>query len=114
MHRLQPLLEEAFGKKMVLPERKLDSLAALIEGFPGVKRVMIDGTERPIQRPQDPQAHTNHYSGKQQRHTRTRVVCDNAFAGVKRYNAVSGVYRLRRNSGDGEILHEGGQTASVG
>jgi hypothetical protein len=30
MHRLQPLLEETFGKKMVLPERKLDSLEAFI------------------------------------------------------------------------------------
>lgn len=48
MHRLQKVLEAALGQKMVLPERKLDSIEAFLERFPGVKRVMIDGTERPI------------------------------------------------------------------
>lgn len=56
MHRLQPILEETLGKKVVLPERKLESIEAFLERFPGVKRVMIDGTERPIQRPQDAEA----------------------------------------------------------
>jgi hypothetical protein len=51
-----------------------------------------------------PQAHANHYSGKQQRHTRTRVVCENAFAGVKRYNAVSGVYRHRIEAFDDHLI----------
>jgi hypothetical protein len=73
MHRLQPLLEEALGKKMVLPERKLDSIEAFLERFPGVERVMVDGTERPIQRPQDPEAQTANYSGKKKRHTRKHL-----------------------------------------
>jgi hypothetical protein len=45
MHRLQPLLEATLGEKLVLPERKLDSIEAFLERFPGVKRVLIDGTE---------------------------------------------------------------------
>jgi hypothetical protein len=45
MHRLQPILEETLGEKMVLPERKLTSLEAFLQRFPDVKRVMIDGTE---------------------------------------------------------------------
>lgn len=73
MHRLQPILEETLGKKMVLPERKLDSIEAFLERFPEVKRVMIDGTERPIARPQDPEAQQSNYSGKKKRHTRKHL-----------------------------------------
>jgi hypothetical protein len=189
MHRLQPILEETLGKKMVLPERKLDSIEAFFERFPEVKRVMIDGTERPIQRPQDPEAQKAHYSGKKKRHTRkhlaavdetkrvlvltkaregklhdkrfhdeadmagaipdeipievdlgflglqkeyinirlpyrkpkggelspaqreenralsqSRVICENAFAGVKRYNAVSVIYRNRKAGFDDHLM----------
>ena len=73
MHRLQPILEATLGQKMVLPERKLDSIEAFVERFPGVKRVMIDGTERPIARPQESQAQRAHYSGKKKRHTRKHL-----------------------------------------
>jgi hypothetical protein len=34
---------------------------------------MIDGTERPIQRPQDPQQQKRNYSGKKRRHTRKHL-----------------------------------------
>jgi hypothetical protein len=69
MHRLQPILEATLGEKMVLPERKLDSLEAFLQRFPDVKRVMIDGTERPIARPQDREAQQANYSGKKKGHT---------------------------------------------
>ncbi len=73
MHRLQPILEKTLGKKMVLPERKLDSIAAFFERFPEVKRAMIDGTERAIQRSQDPEAQKANYLGKKKRHTRKHL-----------------------------------------
>jgi hypothetical protein len=73
MHRLQPILKEALGEKMGLPERKLDSIEAFSERFPEVKRVMIDGTERPVQRPQDAEAQTANYSSKKKRHTRKHL-----------------------------------------
>jgi hypothetical protein len=189
MHRLQPILEAALGEKLALPERKLTSLEAFIERFPGVKRVMVDGTERPIARPQNPEAQKLNYSGKKKRHTRkhlaavdeckrilvlskaregklhdkkfhdeddivgsvpdeipveldlgflgvqkqydniriphkkprggeltpeqkadnralsqSRVVCENAFAGVKRYGAVSAVYRNRIEEFDDHLM----------
>ena len=189
MHRLQPLLEATLGKKLVLPERKLDSIEAFLERFPGVERVMIDGTERPIQRPQDSEAQKANYSGKKKRHTRkhlaavdetkrvlvltqaregklhdkrfhdeddiagavpdeisievdlgflglqkeydnihlphrkpkggelsdqqkqenralsqSRVICEHAFAGVKRYNAVSAIYRNRKAKFDDHLM----------
>lgn len=72
-HRLMPVLETALGYEMVLPERQVNSVEAFIERFPDVKRVMIDGTERPIQRPQDPERQKANYSGKQKRHSRKHL-----------------------------------------
>jgi hypothetical protein len=73
MHELQPILETALGHELVLPERKLRSIDAFMEMFPGVERVMLDGTERPIQRPQDAEQQTQNYSGKKRRHTRKHL-----------------------------------------
>lgn len=69
MHRLQPILEAALGQKMVLPERKLESIEQFLERYPQVREVMIDGTERPIARPKNPEQQSSHYSGKKRRHT---------------------------------------------
>jgi hypothetical protein len=189
MHRLQGVLEVALGENQVLPERKLHSVQEFLERFPSVERVMIDGTERPIARPKDPERQKTHYSGKKKRHTRkhlagvdqkkrilvlskaregrvhdkrchdeddiagsipesipievdlgfqglqneyeniriphkkpkgrkltckhkrenralsrSRVLCENAFAGVKRYRAVSEVYRNRKEDFDDQLM----------
>jgi DDE superfamily endonuclease/Helix-turn-helix of DDE superfamily endonuclease len=73
VHRLLPILETALGYKQVLPVRKLGSLEEFIERFPAVKEVIIDGTERPVQRPKDSQRQKEHYSGKKKRHTRKHI-----------------------------------------
>jgi hypothetical protein len=73
MHRLQPILETALGQKMVLPERKLESIEQFLERYPEVKEVMIDGTERPIARPKDSERQKENYSGKKRRHTRKHL-----------------------------------------
>jgi DDE superfamily endonuclease/Helix-turn-helix of DDE superfamily endonuclease len=70
VHRLLPVLEAVLGKKQVLPERKIHSIAEFLEKFPEVKEVIIDGTERPVQRPKDAEKQTENYSGKKKRHTR--------------------------------------------
>jgi hypothetical protein len=70
MHRLQAILEGALGKRRCCRNALLNSIEEFIERFPGVERVMIDGTERPIQRPQDPEQQKLNYSGKKRRHTR--------------------------------------------
>ena len=74
MLRLQPLLEKVLEKKMALPERKLESIEEFMVRFPYAKEVMIDGTERPIQRPTDQKKQKNHYSGKKKCHTRKHLV----------------------------------------
>ena len=73
VHGLMPILEEALGHKQALPERKVRSLEEFLERFPEVKAVILDGTERPVQRPKDPQKQKEHYSGKKKRHTRKHI-----------------------------------------
>lgn len=77
VHKLQPVLERTLGQKMVLPARKIHSIEQFVEQFPTVKRVMIDGTERPIQRPKDPEQQKLNYSGKKKRHTRKHLAAVN-------------------------------------
>jgi len=73
VHRLLPILETALGHKQVLPVRKLSSIEEFLERFPEVQEVIVDGSERPIQRPQDAQRQKEHYSGKKKRHTRKHI-----------------------------------------
>lgn len=73
MHRLQPVLEAALGKQLALPQRKLRSMAAFVEAFPEVERVILDATERPVQRAQDNEQQREDYSGKKKRHTRSHL-----------------------------------------
>lgn len=73
VHRLLPILEKTLGSKQVLPERKLRSMEAFLERFPEVKTVILDGTERPVQRPKNSDQQKAHYSGKKKRHTRKHI-----------------------------------------
>jgi hypothetical protein len=73
VHRLLPLLEATLGHKQVLPLRQVRSMAEFLTRFPGVEVLILDGTERPVQRPQDPEQQEAHYSGKKKRHTRKHI-----------------------------------------
>lgn len=73
VHRLLPILERALGAKQVLPLRKISSMAEFVGQFPGVEVLILDGTERPVQRPKDPESQKKHYSGKKKRHTRKHI-----------------------------------------
>ncbi|ABG50981.1 hypothetical protein Tery_1717 [Trichodesmium erythraeum IMS101] len=76
-HRLQPILEAALGEKKALPERQINSVQAFIERFPGVERVVMDGTERPVKRPTDSETQKLNYSGKKKCHTRKHLAAVN-------------------------------------
>lgn len=73
VHRLQGILETALGQKIVLPERKIESIEQFLQCFPEVKGVIVDGTERPVQRPKDAQKQKECYSGQKKRHTRKHI-----------------------------------------
>lgn len=67
-------LEKTLGKVMALPARKIRSVKEFLERFPEVKELIIDGTERPVQRPKDKQKQKERYSGKKKKHTQKNIV----------------------------------------
>jgi hypothetical protein len=73
VHGLLPVLEQALGYKQALPERQVRSMEEFLKRFPEVKEVILDGTERPVQRPKDAAKQQEHYSGKKKRHTRKHI-----------------------------------------
>lgn len=85
IHRLLPLLQETLSNLGMTPER---SGAALAERawFQALSAdLLIDGSERERQRPQDPQEQTDHYSGKQKRHTDKNLLISHAESGQVLY-----------------------------
>ena len=85
VHRLTKILNQALGEEQHLPERnprKLEEvLASCIE-----LEFMIDGTERPINRPQDPVKRKENYSGKKKRTTvNNNVITERRRGGKVKY-----------------------------
>ena len=63
IYKLTPILEAALGEAQCLPERDPQNLEQVLALCVAVD-FMIDGTERPIQRPTDPIEQKDQYSGK--------------------------------------------------
>ena len=72
--KLSTVLEATLKRKLVLPKRQMRSVEEFLKAFPEAKEVFIDGTERPIQRPQDKDRQKANYSGKKKRHTRKNII----------------------------------------
>ncbi len=66
IHTLSPVLKRALGHAHCLPERDPQNLEQVWAMCVSVDFI-IDGTERPIHRPQDPVQQQDHYSGKKKR-----------------------------------------------
>jgi len=73
-HKLMPLLEEALGRKLMLPKRKIRSMEEFRAAFPHAAEVCLDGMERPRWRPGKRSSDRKHYSGKRKRHTQKAIV----------------------------------------
>jgi hypothetical protein len=71
---LLPVLETVLGWQAVLPQRRIGSIEEFIQRFPAVKDVFIDGTERPVQRPQQAKSQRELYSGKQHEYTLKNLI----------------------------------------
>jgi hypothetical protein len=67
VHRLTGLLNRALGYEHQLPEREPANLEAVLQRCPSLE-FMIDGTERPMNRPQDKVDRKRYYSGKKKAH----------------------------------------------
>lgn len=69
VHKLTPYLSLTLIKVEAMPARHFDDPEALKEACQGVERILIDVTEREIQRPVDETTQREHYSGKHREHT---------------------------------------------
>jgi Helix-turn-helix of DDE superfamily endonuclease/DDE superfamily endonuclease len=83
IHRLTPVLNLALGFEHQLGARKAATLTQVLRQCPGLEFI-IDGTERPIQRPKDTARQREFYSGKLKRHTvKTVVISDRRTRKIK-------------------------------
>jgi DDE superfamily endonuclease/Helix-turn-helix of DDE superfamily endonuclease len=69
VQRLLPILKNAQKNLKVLPKRTTDNPQELLQIIESVDHILIDATERPMQRPQKPARQKKHYSGKKGFHT---------------------------------------------
>ena len=74
---LLPVLETTLAWQVVLPKRKIRTVAEFMQHFPAIKDVFLDGTDRPVQRPQKGKAQRKHYSGKHKDHTLRNLIVAN-------------------------------------
>lgn len=83
IHRLTLILNEALGSQQQLPARQAKDIESLLRVCPGLAFI-IDGTERPIRRPKDPERQKQNYSGKKKRHTiKNNVIIDKSNGKIK-------------------------------
>jgi hypothetical protein len=83
IHRLTPLLNQALGYECQLPARQTQDAEAVLKACPGLQFI-IDGTERPVRRPKDPNTQRQYYSGKKKRHTiKNNIVSDKRTGKIK-------------------------------
>ena len=68
VHKLSRILYQALGDEKQVPERNPARLEAVLRACPSLE-FLIDGTEHPINRPQDPDDQQDYYSGKKKRHS---------------------------------------------
>ena len=89
IHRLTPVLNQALGFEQQLPARRAADGTQVLRACPGLEFI-IDGTERPIQRPKDKQRQREYYSGKKKRHT-----VKNVTIGDRRTRKIKALSRTR-------------------
>jgi len=73
IHTLTPILRDALSRGRLLPEREGSRLAAVLAATEELV-ALLDGVERPKQRPTDPEQQRADYSGKKKGHRRKNIV----------------------------------------
>ncbi len=85
VHRLTTVLNQALGEEQHLPERNPRQLEEVLAACVELEFI-IDGTERPINRPQEPVKRKEHYSGKKKRTTvKNNVITERRRRGKIKY-----------------------------
>jgi hypothetical protein len=85
VHRLLPVLQQALAALGHRPERRGGDVAGSPLASEGGPALVIDGTERRRQRPQEPEAQRSHYSGKKKAHTDKNLLVVSEASGKVAY-----------------------------
>jgi hypothetical protein len=94
IHRLSEVLKKAPGRGSYLPERDPAASEEALKKCPGLSFV-IDGTERKIQRPKDPEKQIIFYSGRKKNHAVKNIVISDACS--KKIIYLSGTYEGKKH-----------------
>jgi hypothetical protein len=108
MHHLLPLLEQTLGQRQLLPKRKIRTIEEFWAAFPQAREVLLDGAERPVNRPKQKSRNRKTYSGKKKRHTRKALVM---VDGAKRIGYLSPSFRGARH--DKRLADRAGIVANI-
>lgn len=80
IHRLLPVVQQALDRMKLIPERDGQAVAESALAGEGGADLVIDGTERRRQRPQDDVQQKEQYSGKKKAHTDKNLVLVNCHS----------------------------------
>lgn len=99
---LEKALFSAIGYELELPFQRIRSLNHWLEVCPDLKEFIVDGTERPIQRPKDKQKQKDYYSGKKKKHT----VKNNIFVDPRNKKILAVSATVERKKHDKRLLED--------
>lgn len=94
IHRLSEILRRALGRGSYLPERNPAASEDVLGKCSGLSFI-IDGTEREIQRPKNPEKQKKFYSGRRKTHTVKNIVIADAV--TKKVVYLSGTYEGKKH-----------------
>jgi len=114
IHHLLPVLQQALRDLGQTPARAADGVAASALAQEGGPDLVIDGTERPRQRPQDKTRQKEHYSGKKKTHTDKNILLVNEHSGKVAYlsETVAGKTHDKKAADEAQIVYPRGATLS--
>ena len=114
IHRLLPVLQQALQQMGHAPEREASQVAISALAQEGGPDLLIDGTERRRQRPQDAKEQREHYSGKKKAHTDKNILLVNEHSRKVVYLSptVAGKTHDKKAADAAQIAYPAGATLS--
>ena len=114
IHRLLPVLQHALAEMGHAPEREAAKVAISALALEGGADLVIDGTERRRQRPQDATEQKEHYSGKKKAHTDKNILLVNEHSRKVVYLSptVAGKTHDKKAADAAQIAYPAGATLS--
>ena len=114
IHHLLPVLQQALRDLGHAPERDASKVASNPLVLEGGTDLIIDGTERRRQRPQDAQEQKEHYSGKKKAHTDKNILLVNEHSRKVVYlsETMAGKTHDKKVADEAQIAYPMGATLS--